>query len=439
MHAFMPAAVGGRTLNIMNNVIGCGAMTITTLLLQNTDASYAGLFCMAVASGIGGGGFSSIISGISEFFPERLQGTALGIVGGVGNLGISLSQLLYFLLGDYGICFSDKRGFCVPTDLGGKWSYQVTVIWIFLLFLGIMISYFFMHNIPEHGVQKDMGGRRVRYRNTWNIMRYLGMQAIVYLVAFCGAGIFWAFAPLVRDVPELAIFRGFIIAAVSAAAITILLFLTTLPTHMGECVQEMFKILRSLDTFLLSLLYIMSFSSFLGYANTFPKLIKAMFPHVQSVRDYSWMAPLLGSLARVLGGVVADKVTGAYSTGVVAAVMTASTFVMGFIIRMAMASGDPAGQFPGFVLLHAILFIATGFGNGSVFRLIAVYLPRGTAGPTLGWTGAMAAYGGAIFPTFFDAGINAGVNDMMYYMISGYYGLCMIITWRYCFWVSKLA
>jgi len=360
-------------------------------------------------------------------------------VGGLGNLGISLSQLLYWLLGDYGICFADKRGFCVPTDLGGKWSYQITVVWVLLLVIGIVTSYFFTHNIPEHGVQIDTFARPMYRRNTWNIVRYLGMQAIVYLVAFCGAGIFWAFAPLVRDVPEVAIIRGFIIAAVSAGSITILLFLTTFPTQMRECVQDMFKILRSLDTFLLSLLYIMTFSSFLGYANTFPKLIKSMFPHVASVRDYSWMAPFLGSVARVAGGIAADFVYGAYSTMAVAAVMTTSTFVMGFVIRMAMASEDPAGQFPAFVLLHAILFIATGFGNGTVFRLIAAYLPRGVAGPTLGWTGAMAAYGGAIFPTFFNASINAGVNDLTYYMISGYYGLCIFITWRYCFWVSKLA
>jgi len=295
------------------------------------------------------------------------------------------------------------------------------------------LSWKLMNNMPEHGAEQA-----ARNPNVTNLNRFTIMQLLCYLVAGIGATVFVLFAPLVRDTPEIAIGRGFVMAALSSVACVVGLWLlyTALPAVMGEQLGECFAIFKMKDTVLLSMLYVMTFSSFLGYAATFPKLIKALYPFATPT-DYTWMPPLLGSLARVAGGFISDRFTGAYSTGVVALTMTLSTFLLGFVIRASMAAEDPQGFFPFFVLLHAVLFIATGTGNATVFKQIACLLEPKYAGVMLGWTGAMAAYGGAIFPTFFDASINAGINDLMYYIISGYYGLCLLINWRYMFWMGK--
>merc|ERR1740123_1581070 len=239
-----------------------------------------------------------------------------------------------------------------------------------------------------------------------NFATFIAMQMIIYLVVGVGAAVFMAFAPIVRDAPAVAVGRGFIMAMLSGTASMVLLWSGRkyVPAFFPEQIDTSLKIFRNFDTLLLSMLYIMTFSSFLGYANTFPKLINAMYPQV-TASDFTWMPALLGSLARIVGGTLADKFSGAY--------------------------------LPAFVTMHAILFMATGFGNGTVFRQIAALIEPGTRGEMLGWTATIGAFGGAIFPTFFDLGINAGVNDLMYYVISGYDGLCMFINWRYCFWLGK--
>jgi len=438
IHGFLPGLCGGRTANFMNSLIAFVAMLIAFIALSFPDCPYWLLFMLAVVSGCGGGGFSSIMANIGEMFPRRLQGTSLGLVGGVGNWGISCAQLLLFGFGNNGVCLAGADGKCEALNVGGKYLFQVELIWTFALFVSLPLTWFYMHDLPGQGYEPPAHAFKPR-RTFWNCMRFLQAQLIIYVVAFAGAFIFMLFAPLVKKTPIVACFRGFVLAALSASATTSLLFGTNSVGvgTAGPKVSEMFQIFYTRENLFLSMLYIMTFSSFIGYANMYPKLIKALYPDV-TVTDYSWMAAFLGSLARVGGGFLSDKVTGAYSTAGVAFVMTSVSFGLGFVIRAAMASGDSSGTFPGYVLLNGILFLATGCGNATVFRLIGALLDKELRGPMLGWTGAMAAYGGAIFPTFFDAGIEMGVNDLMYYLISGYYAVCAFITWRYCFWTTPV-
>lgn len=267
------------------------------------------------------------------------------------------------------------------------------------------------------------------------------MQAVIYLALGVSATIFILFAPIVKKTPEIAIGRGFILAAMSSVLVLGMLRLvhSSKPGVLGQQLVVGLEIFKDIDTLFLSMLYIMTFSSFLGYAGTFGKLIKALYPG-RVVTDFSWMPALLGSCSRIVGGVVSDKYGGAKTTGCVTVLMTTLTFALGFVIRGRMASDDTDAFFPWFVLLHALLFITTGFGNATVFKLITdVNRQPDQRGPLLGWTGTLGAFGGAIFPTFFDASIKLGVNDLMYYLITIYYGVCMLITWRYCFWMGKKA
>merc|ERR1719482_1395672 len=105
------------------------------------------------------------------------------------------------------------------------------------------------------------------------------------------------FAPLVKKTPIGACFRGFVLAALSASATTSLLFGTTMlgVGTAGPKVSEMFQIFYTRENLFMSMLYIMTFSSFIGYANTYPKLINDMYPKVTAT-DYSWMPAFLGSL-----------------------------------------------------------------------------------------------------------------------------------------------
>ena len=76
-------------------------------------------------------------------------------------------------------------------------------------------------------------------------------------------------------------------------------------------------------------------------------------------------------------------------------------------MNKAYASATPEDYFVPFFLLFLVLFAATGVGNGSTFRTIAVVFDQEQAGPVLGWTSAVAAYGAFIIPIEFGDQIKA--------------------------------
>ena len=88
----------------------------------------------------------------------------------------------------------------------------------------------------------------------------------------------------------------------------------------------------------------------------------------------------------------------------------------------------PFGTEP-FFLLFLVLFAATGIGNGSTFRTIAVVFNKEQAGPVLGWTSAVAAYGAFIIPIEFGAQITAGTPQYALYGFAVFYLVCLVLNW----------
>jgi NNP family nitrate/nitrite transporter-like MFS transporter len=80
----------------------------------------------------------------------------------------------------------------------------------------------------------------------------------------------------------------------------------------------------------------------------------------------------------------------------------ASVYV-GYVMMQAYGSATPEQYFPMFLGLFIVLFFASGIGNGSTFRTIGVIFDRTQAGPVLGWTSAIAAYGAFIAPVVIGA------------------------------------
>jgi len=62
--------------------------------VQDPGTPYWILLLLAFLAGLGGGNFSSFMPSTSLFFPKRLQGTALAIQAGIGNLGVSIVQFV---------------------------------------------------------------------------------------------------------------------------------------------------------------------------------------------------------------------------------------------------------------------------------------------------------------------------------------------------------
>ncbi|MFI3136446.1 MAG: MFS transporter, partial [Methylococcaceae bacterium] len=132
-------------------------------------------------------------------------------------------------------------------------------------------------------------------------------------------------------------------------------------------IKEQSIIFKRKHNWLMCWLYTGTFGSFIGYSAGFPMLIKILFPDVNPTQ-YAFLGPLVGALIRPVGGWLADKLGGAQVTLWNFVIMIAAVFgVLHF-----MPSEGNLGDFWGFLAMFMLLFITTGVGNGSTFRMIPV-------------------------------------------------------------------
>jgi NNP family nitrate/nitrite transporter-like MFS transporter len=203
-------------------------------------------------------------------------------------------------------------------------------------------------------------------------------------------------------------------------------------------------------TWLMCLLYLGTFGSFIGYAAGFPLLIKSQFPQVNPLA-YAWLGPLVGAVVRPFGGWLSDKLGGARVTFWNFIVMAGA--VVGVLYFL--PTGGQGGNFTGFFLMFLVLFLTTGIGNGSTFRMIPViFLSQALRGvnpvdkeataratkdgntegaATLGFTAAFAAYGGFFIPKSYGTSISmTGGPEAALYIFVAFYLVCIAVTyWFY--------
>jgi NNP family nitrate/nitrite transporter-like MFS transporter len=154
-------------------------------------------------------------------------------------------------------------------------------------------------------------------------------------------------------------------------------------------------------------------------------------PNAPSALTYAWMGPFIGAAIRPVGGWISDKVGGSIVTQVISVVMAGASVAVGYVMMQAYGSATPEQYFPMFLGLFMLLFLASGIGNGSTFRTIGVIFDRTQAGPVLGWTSAIAAYGAFIAPVVIGAQIKAGTPQLAMYGFAVFYAVCLVLNWLF--------
>jgi len=208
-------------------------------------------------------------------------------------------------------------------------------------------------------------------------------------------------------------------------------------------------IFRRKHNWLMCWLYLGTFGSFIGYAAGFPLLIKSQFPAVNPLH-YAWMGPLAGALIRPVGGYLADRLGGARVT-----FWNFIAMALGVVgVLYFLPSGASGGSFAGFFAMFMLLFLTTGIGNGSTFRMIPIIFlterQRAVAGGSaaereqavrdgnkeaaavLGFSGAIGAYGGFFIPKSYGSSITlTGGPEFALYCFIAFYVTCIAVTWWY--------
>jgi NNP family nitrate/nitrite transporter-like MFS transporter len=431
----MIAICGGRNVKFMTTMLLLLPAIGAGIALQNPDTPFIIFIILSALAGVGGGAFASSMSNISFFFPKKMQGLSLGLNAGIGNLGVSVMQFLLpwiITFGAFGRFGGD--GYRIPGVGGGEaviWVQNAGLVWIPILAFVGLAAFFFMDNLPQH----KCGPTPVA------IAKYLWLTVL----GFLGAAV--AIALLIvpwGGFPEL--IKIFILLAV-AVIITLAAMRYLTPKETKDSLVHQFSIFQNKHNWIMTWLYTMTFGSFIGYANAFPKLIDDVFgvirvdplgnplaesiinPHAPLSASYIWIGACVGALIRPVGGWLSDKLGGARVTHWDTIVMIAATIGAGWYVSLASHSPNPEQYFVPFLLLFILLFATTGIGNGSTFRMVPMIFSKEMAGPVLGWTSAIAAYGAFLIPKIFATQIQAGTPQYALYGFAAYYLSCLVVNW----------
>ncbi|WP_069885923.1 nitrate/nitrite transporter [Streptomyces luteocolor] len=197
---------------------------------------------------------------------------------------------------------------------------------------------------------------------------------------------------------------------------------------------------RDPHTWIMSLLYVGTFGSFIGYSFAFGLVLQTQFGRTPlEAAQVTFIGPLLGSLIRPVGGRLADRFGGARITLADFAAMGAATAVV--------VVASVRESLPLFVGAFIALFVLTGLGNGSTYKMIpgifqakaerrglvgeeAAADGRRLSGAAMGLIGAVGALGGlginlALRQSFQTVGSGTGA----FLSFLGFYAVCSGVTW----------
>jgi NNP family nitrate/nitrite transporter-like MFS transporter len=426
-NSFMIAICGGRNVKFMTTFLLILPALGAGIALQNQATPFYIFIILAGLSGVGGGAFASSMSNISFFFPKKQQGLALGLNAGLGNLGVSVMQFLIPYVITFRL-FGGLSGEPYEYMSGGSpvqiWVQNAGLVWVPILAIFMVMAFLFMNNLPFHKVGSTA---KAVSKYVWlTLLGFAGATVAIVLLI-----IPWGGFPM--------LLKTFVVMAV-AIMVTLAAMKYLTPKEISESLDDQFAIFKEKHNWVMTYLYVMTFGSFIGYANAFPKLIDDVFgvyrvgelagePTGLSSAAYIWIGAGVGALIRPLGGWLSDKVGGARVTHWDTIIMIGSTIAAGYIVQIAMVSPEPQQYFIPFLLTFIVLFATTGIGNGSTFRMIGVIFDKDKRGPVLGWTSAVAAYGAYFIPKIFGTQIQAGTPQYALYGFAAYYLTCLVVNW----------
>lgn len=358
-YSFIVPILGGRIWTTLSTAILIVPCVWLGFAVQNPQTPYAIFIIIALLCGLAGANFASSMGNISLFFPKRKQGSALGINGGLGNLGVSVMQL-------------------------------VAPVIIFVPFLS--------HGVPH------------------------GEGSAIWL-----ANAAWVWVPLL------------VITAIAAW------FGMNDIAGMRSSLRDQLPVLKNANVWIMGMLYLATFGSFIGFSAGFAVLAKTQFPDVDITR-FAFFGPLLGALARSGGGMISDKFGGVKVT-----IINFMMMVLFSALLFLTLPGISSGSFLGFYLVFMGLFLTAGLGSGSTYQMIAVIFRQLTqnkmlaqghgqdaaqhaaitdTAAALGFISALGAIGGFFIPKAFGSSLaitGTPAAAMIVFLI--FYIVCLLVTW----------
>jgi NNP family nitrate/nitrite transporter-like MFS transporter len=347
-YTFAVAKLGGRNWTAISAALLVVPCVLAAAALH-PGVSFGTMLLVASVAGVGGGNFSSSMSNIDAFYPQRLKGWALGLNAGGGNVGVAAVQLV---------------GLAVLAVAGAGHPRVLLGIYIPLVVLATLLAFSFMDNL----------------------------------------------------------------------------------THATNEKRAMRDVSHDPHTWVMCLLYIGTFGSFIGFSFAFGQVLRIQFASTFSTpvkaASLTFLGPLLGSLVRPVGGRLADRLGGARVTSWTFAAMAAGAG----LVLLASERGSLVLFLVGFVALFAL----SGLGNGSTYRMIPSIFgakaaravaagsdpewearrARRLSRALIGIAGSIGAFGGVLVNLALrQSFLSSKTGNAAYVGFVVFYALCLAVTW----------
>lgn len=413
------------------------------LALESKQTPFWVFQLLAVLSGVGGGNFASTVSNVGTFFPRKHQWFSISLTIGLGSLGISVMQImvplvtLVAIFGGNPMLLQGFSGNIMGRSMPGTEMYIFNAGYVWLLFLipMVLVSWFSMSNIRTPNVSP-----RIHHR-TYTYSIILVMMAIAFASTALGV---WLL-PLDSNGFGFSKETVLIIVIVSTVCL-----LRLLPGEIRAQLNHEYQIFGNKHTWATSIIYTMTFGTFIGFAAAFPLLIKVVFGYSHVIAPdgtmthntlnnygpnslmYVWLGPLIGVLTRPLGRWAANTSGGARVTECAALVMIVSVLVMAHYLKLSYQSETPEQFFIPFFLAFLILFVCTGIGYSSSLHTISNLFNSKQMSSTLSWISAIATFGAFYIPMSLAEQFETGSPEKALYGFAVFYLLCIMInSWFY--------
>lgn len=340
-YAFMVPVFGGRRWTAFSTGIMIVPCVWLGFAVQDTSTPFSVFVIISLLCGFAGANFASSMANISFFFPKAKQGGALGINGGLGNMGVSVMQLIAPLAISVSIFAAFGGGGVTQPDGSSLFLQNAAWIWVPFLVVFTLAAWFFMNDLSA-----------------------------------------------------------------SKASLS-----------------EQLPVLKRGHLWVMALLYLATFGSFIGFSAGFAMLSKTQFPDVQ-ILQFAFFGPFVGALARSLGGMISDRLGGTRVT------------LVNFMVM---------------AIFCALLFLTAGLGSASTFQMISVIFRKLTmdrvkaqggteeqamreaatdTAAALGFISAIGAIGGFFIPKAFGISLDltgSPAGAMKVFLV--FYIACVVITW----------
>ncbi|MEQ6279820.1 NarK family nitrate/nitrite MFS transporter [Kluyvera huaxiensis] len=363
-YAFMVPIFGGRRWTAFSTGIMIIPCVWLGIAVQDPTTPFSVFVIIALLCGFAGANFASSMANISFFFPKVKQGSALGLNGGLGNMGVSVMQLV------------------APLAIGMS---------IFAIFGG-------------KGVEQADGSVLFVENAAW--------IWVPFLIFF-----------------TLAAWFGMNDLSASKASLS-----------------EQLPVLKRGHLWIMAVLYLATFGSFIGFSAGFAMLSKTQFPDI-NILHFAFFGPFIGALARSLGGGISDRLGGTRVTLINFIAMA----IFSALLFLTLPTNGQGGNFVAFFTVFMGLFVTAGLGSASTFQMISVIFRKLTmdrvkaqggseehalreaatdTAAALGFISAIGAVGGFFIPKSFGISLEmtgSPAGAMKIFLV--FYIVCVVVTW----------